>query len=105
MFVRDYNCSADFGAAGSKRDAVEGFASIAAGLDRGIDAIGNSSKVADMLAIGLGWLLLSAVIFYPTLQVAGFAICIALMSVRTFVHCIFAVGDVRPITHAGLSTR
>jgi hypothetical protein len=93
MFLRDYDCSAGFGAGGSKRDTIEGFASIAAGLDRGVDPIGNASKVADLLAIGLGWLLLSAVIFYPTLQLAAFAICIAFMSVRTFVHCIFRTGD------------
>jgi hypothetical protein len=93
MFLRDYDCSADFGADRSKRDAIEGFASIAAELDRGVDAIGNGSKVGDLLAIGLGWLLLLAVIFYPSLQLAAFAICIAFMSVRTFVHSIFQTGD------------
>jgi hypothetical protein len=92
MFLRDYDRSADFGAGGSTRDTIEGFASIAAGLDRGVDAIGNGSKVADLLAIVLGWLLLSAVIFYPTLQLAAFAICIGFMSVRTFVHFIFGTG-------------
>jgi hypothetical protein len=101
MFLRDYDGSADFGAGGSKRDTIEGFASIAAGLDRGVDAIGNGSKVADLLAIGLGWLLLSAVIFYPPLQLAAFAICIAFMSVRTFVHFIFRTGD----ADSGLSYR
>lgn len=93
MFLRDYDCSADFRAGDSRRDTIEGFALIAAGLDRGVGAIGNTSKVADLLAIGLGWLLLSVVIFYPTLQLAAFAICIAFMSVRTFVHLVFRAGD------------
>jgi hypothetical protein len=91
MFVRDF----DTLEGRSNRDTVEGFASIAVGLDRGIDVIGNGNKMADIMAIGLGWLLLSAIIFYPSLHVAAFAICIAFMSIRTFAYNVLGIDNRR----------
>jgi hypothetical protein len=91
MFSRDYNFStAGFAGGSSHREAVDGFSAIAAALDHGIGATEtNGSKMADAVAIGLGWLVLAAVIFYPTLQLGAIAVCVAFMCMRSFFRCVF----------------
>jgi hypothetical protein len=86
MFSRDHDFSAtDFSGGGSSREAIDGFSAIAAALDQGIDQTGiEGNGIADVVAIGLGWLVLAAVIFYPALQLAAIAICAAFMCMRSF---------------------
>lgn len=54
------------------RDAAVGLGLIADALDRGFDTLDRPARrrfwLGDAIAIGLGWLLLVAVIFYPALQ-------------------------------------
>jgi hypothetical protein len=91
MFARDYNFStADFAGGSSHREAIDGFSAIAAALDRGMEATEtNGSRIADAVAIGLGWLVLAAVIFYPTLQLGAIVVCVALMCMRSFIRYVF----------------
>jgi hypothetical protein len=85
MFSRDY----EFAAGGSNREAVDGFAAIAAALDHGIDANAvRGGGIVDAIAITLGWLVLAAVIFYPALQLAAIATCAAFMCMRSFIRCV-----------------
>jgi hypothetical protein len=86
VFRRDYNFLAtDFAGGSSNREAIDGFSAIAAALDQGVEATGaNGSKIADAVAISLGWLVLAAVIFYPALQLAAILTCAAFMCVRSF---------------------
>jgi hypothetical protein len=90
MFLRDYDCSVDSAVGRSNRDTIDGFASIAAGLEGGVDVIEGSSRIGDALAICVGWLMLAAVIFNPSLQLAAIGVCIALASIRMFVK--YALG-------------
>jgi hypothetical protein len=87
MFSRDY----DFASGCSNRDAIDGLSAIAAALDQGISAPTRSvsSKIADVIAIGLGWLVLAAVILYPTLQLAAIAACVGFMFLRSFPRLVF----------------
>lgn len=91
MFSRDYHFStADFAGGGSHREAIDGFSAIAAALDRDMEATEtNGSKITDTVAIGLGWLVLAAVIFYPTLQLGAIVVCVALMCLRSFIRYVF----------------
>jgi hypothetical protein len=70
---------------GASRDAVEGFCAIAAALDQGLvdGSCSHRGKFLDNLAIGIGWAVLVAVIFYPGLQLAAIAVCSGLMVVRS----------------------
>lgn len=91
MYSREYHFGADdFGAGTSNRDAVDGFSAIAAALDHGLDerAI-NGGKIADMMAILLGWALLAAVVFYPALQLAAITACAAFFCMRPFIRYVF----------------
>jgi hypothetical protein len=93
MLLRDYGYPADFSDGRSTRDTTDGFALIAAGLEEGgVDVIQGNSKIGDALAICLGWLMLAAVIFYPTVQLVAVGVCIALMCMRPFVQHAFGVG-------------
>lgn len=82
MFSRDLGCS-------SSRDAIDGFDAIANALDRGLDsAESKGSRIPDFLAIAAGWLVLGAIIFYPSLQLAAILICAAFLGMRSFVRLI-----------------
>jgi hypothetical protein len=89
VFSRDFNFEA---AAGdhSGRDAVDGFATIASALDHGIDSThGQSGRITDVLAIGVGWFVLAAVIFYPASQLAAIVLCAAFLCSRSFARYVF----------------
>ena len=82
MFSRDL-------ASLSSKDAIDGFATIADALDRGLDtAESKGSKIGDFLAIAAGWLVLGAIIFYPGLQLAAILICAAFLGTRSLVRLI-----------------
>ena len=82
MFSRDL-------AGPTSRDAIDGFDAIANALDQGLDsAHGKSSKLGDFLAIAAGWLVLGAVIFYPSLQLVAIVICAAFLGTRSFARLI-----------------
>jgi hypothetical protein len=82
MFSRDLVSS-------SSRDAIDGFDAIASALDRGLDpAGGKGSRIGDFLAIAAGWLVLGAVILYPSLQLAAIVICAAFLGARSFARLI-----------------
>jgi hypothetical protein len=82
MFSRDL-------AGTPSRDAIDGFDAIANALDRGLDsAHGKSSRLGDFLAIAAGWLVLGAVIFYPSLQLVAIVICAAFLGTRSFARLI-----------------
>jgi hypothetical protein len=87
MFSRDY----DFVAGSTSRDAIDGLAAIAAALDHGASAPARTTggKIADAVAIGLGWLMLAAVILYPTLQLVAIAACVGFMCLRSFPRLVF----------------
>jgi hypothetical protein len=103
MSLRDYQYSTtEFG--GPHSDAIDGFSAIAAALDHGIGAVEtNSSKFADAIAIGLGWLVLAAVIFYPGLQLAAIAACAAFMCLRSFIRYAFGSAVSAPAWPSGYS--
>jgi hypothetical protein len=97
MFSRDYSFAEEYAGGGSNREAIDGFSAIAAALDQGIDTAGmNSGWFADAVAIGLGWLVLAAVIFYPALQLAAIAICVSFICARSFARYVFVVSDALP---------
>lgn len=95
MFSRDYDFLATDGAGGgSRRDAIDGFSAIAAALDQGLDAApANGNKLVDAIAIGLGWMVLAAVIFYPALQLAAIALCVAFFFMRSFSRLVFGASS------------
>lgn len=81
-----------FAGGNSNREAIDGFSAIAAALDQGIDPAHRAGgKILDMIAIGLGWAVLAAVIFFPALQLAAIGICVAFMFVRSFGRLILGV--------------
>jgi hypothetical protein len=94
MYSREYHFRAgDFQAGISSRDAVDGFSAIAAALDIGLDERAtNGGKIADMMAILLGWALLAAVIFYPALQLAAITACAGFFCMRPFIRYVFGQG-------------
>lgn len=82
MFSRDL-------AGPTSRDAIDGFDAIANALDQGLDsANGKSSGLTDFLAIAAGWLVLGAVVFYPSLQLVAFVVCAAFMGTRSFARLV-----------------
>jgi hypothetical protein len=82
MFSRDL-------AGPTSRDAIDGFDAIAHALDRGFDpAHSKSSRLGDFLAIAAGWLVLGAVIFYPSLQLAAIVVCAVFLGTRSFARLI-----------------
>lgn len=82
MFSRDLTSA-------SSRDTIDGFDAIASALDRGLDpAECKSSRLVDFLAIAAGWLVLGAIILYPSLQLAAIVICAAFLGMRSFVRII-----------------
>jgi hypothetical protein len=103
MVSRDYQFStAEFG--GPHSDAIDGFSAIAAALDHGIEAVEtNGNKFADAVAIGLGWLVLAAIIFYPTLQLAAIVACVAFMCMRSFIRVVFGAAVSSPAWPSGSS--
>lgn len=70
-------------------DAIDGFDAIAAALDQGVelDACAGT-RLSDVLAIGLGWGLLAAAIFYPGLQLLAIVVGIAFFSMRSFARLV-----------------
>jgi hypothetical protein len=73
----------------SSRDAIDGFDAIANALDRGLDpALSKSSRLGDFLAIAAGWLVLGAIILYPSLQLVAIVICAAFLGTRSFARLI-----------------
>ena len=75
---------ADFGSRSSGGEAVDGFSAIVATLDRGVEPKSTKSGgILDLVAIGLGWLLLVAVVVYPALQLAAIALAAAFMCLRS----------------------
>lgn len=100
MFTRN-SLATDFGNA-PNRDAVDGFSAIAAALDEGLGD-GPSlygQKIVDAIAIGLGWLVLVAVILYPALQLAAIAICVGFLAGRSILR--FVVSAIWPACPAQL---
>jgi hypothetical protein len=91
VFSRDFDFEATaFVGDHSGRDAIDGFAAIASALDRGIDSTDRpSGRITDVLAIGVGWLVLAAVIFYPASQLAAIALCAAFFCLRSFARFVF----------------
>jgi hypothetical protein len=92
MLLRDYSYPANFPDGRSTRDTIDGFASIARGLEGGVDVIQGNGRIGDALAICLGWFMLAAVVFYPTVQLVAFGVCIAMMCMRPFVQHAFGIG-------------
>ena len=81
--------SRDLAAGPTSRDAIDGFDAIATALDRGLDsAHSKSSRLGDFLAIAAGWLVLGAVILYPSLQLVAIVICAAFLGTRSFARLI-----------------
>ena len=81
--------SRDFAAGPTSRDAIDGFDAIADALDRGFDpAHSRGSKLGDFLAIAAGWLVLGAIILYPSLQLAAIVVCAAFLATRSFARLI-----------------
>lgn len=73
----------------ANRDAIDGFDAIASALDRGIDPVhGSRSRVGDFLAIAAAWIVLGAIILYPSLQLAAIMVCAALLGTRSFARLI-----------------
>lgn len=73
----------EFGNRGSNRAAIDGFSAIAATLDQTAEPNEvTGGRILDLVAIGLGWLLLVAVVLYPGLQLAAFGLCAAFMCLR-----------------------
>jgi hypothetical protein len=97
VFSRDFNFeAAAFANDHSGRDAVDGFAAIASALDHGLDSThGPSGRITDVLAIGVGWLVLAAVIFYPASQLAAIALCAAFFCLRSFARYVFGSDSTR----------
>jgi hypothetical protein len=94
MFSRNYNSSPPFENDRFNGDAIEGFSAIAAALDGGmVETVGNGGKISDALAIGLGWLVLVSVIFYPSLQLAAIVICGGFMCTRSLIHSVIGIRD------------
>ena len=82
MFSRDL-------AGSTSRDAIDGFDAIANALDRGLDSTeSRGSRIGDFLAIAAGWLVLGAIILYPSLQLAAIVICAAFLGTRSFARLI-----------------
>src|SRR5687768_11177432 len=82
MFSRDL-------AGPTSRDAIDGFDAIASALDRGLNpAESKSSRLGDFLAIAAGWLVLGAVILYPSLQLAAIVVCAVFLATRSFARLI-----------------
>lgn len=73
------------------RDAVDGFSAIAAALDQGLAArsSSNGAKIADAIAIGLGWIVLVAFILHPALQLAAIGACACFMVARSLLRRTF----------------
>ena len=92
MFSRDFNLDeAGYAGGNSRRDAVDGLAAIEFALDQGLEPTGHrSGRMTDGLAIGLGWLVLVAVIFYPALQLGAIALGGGLLCLRSFARFLFA---------------
>jgi hypothetical protein len=106
MFAVKTNLSIDVDTGGPNKDAVDGLGAIVVALDRGLDAGGQAPtvKFGDIFAIGLGWLVLVAVIAYPVLQLAVLAAGILFLGSRSIVRIILgpSVGDLRgcgPLSH------
>ena len=92
MFSRDFNFESLAGNH-SGRDAVDGFAAIASALDHGIASTDRrSGSITDVLAIGIGWLVLAAIIFYPASQLAAIALCAAFFCLRSFARYVIRIG-------------
>jgi hypothetical protein len=91
MYSNECHFRADeFQAGISNRDAVDGFSAIAAALDNGLDECTiKGGKLADMMAILLGWALLATVIFYPALQLAAIVTCVVFFCMRPFIRFVF----------------
>ncbi len=95
VFSRDFNFET-FAGDHSGRDAVDGFAAIASALDHGIDVTHEQSgRITDVLAIGVGWFVLAAVIFYPASQLAAIALCVAFFCLRSFARYVFGSDGTR----------
>lgn len=81
--------SRDLTAGPSSRDAIDGFDAIVTALDRGFDPTGSrSSRLGDFLASAAGWLVLGAIILYPSLQLAAIVVCAAFLGTRSFARLI-----------------
>ena len=88
----DYSIERD-----DNRDAIEGFANIARGLDQYGFALDpqRSSSFADILTISLGWIMLALVIFYPATQLAAIGATIIFFACRTVWRAIMGRAAVR----------
>ncbi len=89
MLDRTYSFSADTIA--FNRDAVDGFAAISAALDQGLVARSrsNGASIVDAVAIGLGWMVLVALILHPALQLAAIGACACLIATRSLLRRAF----------------
>ncbi|MEH2628628.1 hypothetical protein V1292_006683 [Bradyrhizobium sp. AZCC 1719] len=81
--------SRDLAAGPTSKDAIDGFDAIANALDQGLVSANSSrSRLVDFLAIAAGWLVLGAIILYPSLQLGAIVICAAFLGMRSFVRII-----------------
>jgi hypothetical protein len=96
MFTAKTNLSTGFDGS-SNKDAVDGLGAIVFALDRNrsFDIASQAPiKFGDLVAIGLGWLVLVAVIAYPVLQLALLAAGMLFLGARPIMR--FVLGP--PIT-------
>jgi len=81
--------SRDLATGPTSRDAIDGFDAIANALDQGLDpAESKSSRFGDFLAIAAGWLVLGAIILYPSLQLVAIVVCAAFLGTRSLARLI-----------------
>jgi hypothetical protein len=85
MFSRDDDLAAEAVTCGiSNAEAIDGHAAIATARDQGMDASKTKDgMMADAAAIGLGWLVLATMIFFPALQLAAILVCVVIMCMRS----------------------
>jgi hypothetical protein len=79
----------DLTASSASRDAIDGFDAIVVALDHGLDSTGRTrARLGDVIAIALGWFILGAIIFYPSLQLIAIAVCAAFLGTRSFARLV-----------------
>lgn len=92
MSTADYSIFTDF-AVPPGRDAVDGFAAIAAALDEGMVTRHRPSgqKLLDILAIVGGWAVLVTVVLHPEAQLAAIGLCGGVMVARAAFRGVFGM--------------
>ena len=77
----------------SSRDAANGLGVIADALDQGLETLDRPAHsrfwLGDAIAIGLGWLLLVTVIYFPALQLLAIGGGILYLGAKSFLRLLF----------------